>query len=195
VRSKIQKLRTSDKNGSLSNPERNVMDINKTYRIVRILLAFFMFGLVISGLTAFPLILEVNLLEKIVGNGSWVENIWPDVAHWISYVHQGLNEVNTKYPFMFYGTDWLAFAHITIAISFLGPLRDPVKNVWGVEFGMIACVLIIPLALICGPIRGIPFFWTLIDCSFGVFGIIPLAIAYRLIKRIILMEPPNKIAK
>jgi hypothetical protein len=39
---------------------------------------------------------------------------------------------------------------------------------------MIACVAIIPLAFICGPIRQIPFYWRLIDCSFGVFGIIPL---------------------
>jgi hypothetical protein len=167
------------------------MDINKTFRMIRILLTFFMFGLIISGLTAFPLILEVNLLEKIMGNRSWLEAIWPEMAHWISRVHQGLNEVNRDYPFMFYGTDWLAFAHLTIAISFLGPLRDPVKNIWGVEFGMIACVLLILLALICGPIRGIPFFWTIVDCLFGVFGIIPLAIAYKLIRRIISMEQPN----
>jgi hypothetical protein len=57
-----------------------------------------------------------------------------------------------------YGTDWLAFAHLVIAIAFLGPLKDPVRNIWVVEFGMIACLLVIPLALICGPIRGIPFY-------------------------------------
>jgi hypothetical protein len=164
------------------------MDINGSYRIVRILLALFMFGLAISGLTAFPLIMEVNVLEKIMGKGSFVESIWPAMAQWISFVHQGLNEVNNKYPFMFYGTDWLAFAHITIAISFLGPLRDPVRNIWVVEFGMIACVLLIPLALICGPIRGLPYFWIIIDCSFGVFGIIPLAIAYKHIKQITMFE-------
>lgn len=171
------------------------MDIPKTYRVVRIILVFFMFALIISGLTAFPLIIEVNLLEKILGTGSWVESILPDLAHWISYVHQGLNEVNTKYPFLFYGTDWLAFAHITIAIAFLGPLRDPVKNIWVVEFGMIACVMLVPLAMICGPIRGIPFFWTIVDCSFGIFGIIPLAIAHRLINQIRLMEQPTMATK
>jgi hypothetical protein len=32
-----------------------------------------MFGLAISGLTAFPLIVEVNLLERIMGKGSIVE--------------------------------------------------------------------------------------------------------------------------
>ena len=40
-------------------------------------------------------------------------------------------------------------------------------------------VLVVPLALICGPIRGIPFYWRLIDCSFGVLGIVPLWIALR----------------
>jgi hypothetical protein len=161
------------------------MEINRSLQIVRTLLGFFVFALILSGLTAFPLIIEVNILENLFGKGSFLENVLPDMSHWISFVHQGLNEVNNKYPFMFYGTDWLAFAHITIAISFIGPLRDPIKNIWGIEFGMIACVLLIPLALICGPIRGLPFFWTIIDCSFGVFGIIPLAIAYRYVKRII----------
>ncbi|CAM5674317.1 hypothetical protein SALBM311S_00493 [Streptomyces alboniger] len=39
---------------------------------------------------------------------------------------------------------------------------------------MIACAGIVPLALICGPVRGIPFWWTVIDMSVGVFGVIPL---------------------
>jgi Na+/melibiose symporter-like transporter len=44
---------------------------------------------------------------------------------------------------------------------------------------MIACVMVLPLAFICGPVRDIPFFWQLIDCSFGVFGFIPLYMCYR----------------
>ncbi|MBL8056454.1 MAG: hypothetical protein JNK29_07130, partial [Anaerolineales bacterium] len=54
-----------------------------------------------------------------------------------------------------------------------------------VEFGMIACGLLLPLALICGPLRGIPPFWIAIDCSFGVFGVIPLVLAHRQIKRLL----------
>ncbi len=38
---------------------------------------------------------------------------------------------------------------------------------------------VIPLALICGPIRGIPFYWRLIDCSFGVVGFVPLWVCQR----------------
>ncbi len=37
--------------------------------------------------------------------------------------------------------------------------------------------LVLPLALICGPIRNIPFFWQLIDCSFGIVGFILLWLA------------------
>ncbi len=53
---------------------------------------------------------------------------------------------------------------------------------------MIACAGIIPLALICGPIRDIPFWWSVIDMSFGVFGVIPLLIVRRMIKRLEALE-------
>ncbi|MFC1854045.1 hypothetical protein ACFL27_28005, partial [candidate division CSSED10-310 bacterium] len=126
---------------------------------VKYLILFFIFALVISGLTAFPLKIEIDILQHIIGEGTTMESLWPDMAHWISNVHQGITWAHNNYPFVFYGTDWLAFAHIVIAILFLGPLRDPVKNIWVIEFGIIACILIVPLAMICGPIRGIPFFW------------------------------------
>jgi hypothetical protein len=45
-------------------------------------------------------------------------------------------------------------------------------------------VAVIPLAFIAGPIRGIPFYWKCIDCSFGVLGIIPLYIVWRWIKKL-----------
>lgn len=146
---------------------------------VRVLLALFMVGLVVSGVTAIPLAREVAFLERVVGEGSPTEAWWPGLAAWISRVHRGVMETSREHPFLFYGTDWLAFGHIVIAISFLGPLRDPVRNLWVIEFGMIACVLVIPWALVFGPIRGIPFFWRLIDCSFGIVGIIPLLLARR----------------
>ena len=78
-----------------------------------------------------------------------------------------------------YGDDWLAFAHLVIAVAFIGPLRDPVRNKWVIEFGMIACVLVFPLAFVAGAVRGIPIFWRLIDCSFGVVGLVPLSLCYR----------------
>ena len=69
-----------------------------------------------------------------------------------------------------------------IAMAFIGVLRDPVRNKWVVEFGMLACVAVFPLAFIAGAIRGIPVYWQLIDCSFGLIGLLPLMICYRKIR-------------
>ena len=149
---------------------------DKLIRRIRTWLCIFVFFLVLSGLTAFPLNWELTLLNDTIGEGTAIERTFPHLSQWITKVYTGLKETDQKYPFIAYGTDWLAFAHIVIAIAFIGPIRDPVKNVWVVEFGIIACILVIPLAMICGPIRDIPFYWRLIDCSFGVLGIIPLLI-------------------
>jgi hypothetical protein len=98
---------------------------------------------------------------------------------WIATVREGLRETYARYPFVAYGTDWLAFAHLVLAVLFVGPWRDPVKNRWVIEFGLFACAAVIPLALICGPLRGIPVYWRLIDCSFGVVGAVPLWVCWR----------------
>ena len=98
----------------------------------------------------------------------------PDWAIWLVKVQTALQETGNKYPSLFYGTDWLAFGHFVIAIAFIGALRNPVRNRWLFDFGLIACVLVIPYALVFGGLRGIPFWWRLIDCSFGVCGFIPL---------------------
>jgi hypothetical protein len=155
---------------------------------VRVLIILFIVALAFSGLTAFPLQLEINILQQLIGPGTWMERLWPALAYWIGFVHQGLTETDRLYPFIAYGTDWLAFAHIVIAVAFVGPLRDPVKNLWVIEWAMIACALVVPLAMICGPIRGIPFFWRLLDCSFGVLGIIPLWLVRSDIKRLARLE-------
>lgn len=152
---------------------------------VRIWIFLFVAGLVAAGITAFPLEWELGILYRLAADpASPVAAALPGLAWWIAFVNEGVQVTYHRYPFMAYGTDWLAFAHIVIAVAFLGPLRDPVRNVWVIEFGMLACVLVIPLALVAGPIRGIPFFWQLVDCSFGVFGILPLWLARRDILRL-----------
>jgi len=155
----------------------------RTLRAIRIWLVIFIVCLVISGLTAFPLETELRLAASILRAtvvGEWM----PQLTEWIDRVRDALIVTNERYPFLAYGTDWLAFAHLIIAIAFIGVFRDPVRNVWIIVWGMIACVAVIPLALVAGPIRGIPWGWTLIDCSFGVVGIVPLIIVYRLIRRL-----------
>ena len=149
---------------------------------IKVLLYIFVFFLVLSGLTAFSLNWETERLHNWIGEGTRIEKTLPQLSRWITKVYTGLKETDRKYPFIAYGTDWLAFAHIVIAIAFIGPIRNPIRNAWVVEFGIIACILVIPLALICGLIRHIPFFWRLIDCSFGVLGMIPLWIIRKDIK-------------
>jgi hypothetical protein len=140
------------------------------HRRIKLLTWLFIVGLVVSGATAIPLPGEVNLLVKFFGpNGEPSE-----VAIWLLRVRDALAQTQLQNPFLFYGTDWLAFGHFVIAIVFIGALRDPVRNRWLFDFGLIACVLVIPFALMFGELRGIPFWWRLIDCSFGVFGFIPL---------------------
>ncbi|NUR25174.1 MAG: hypothetical protein HOV83_04890 [Catenulispora sp.] len=152
-------------------------------RRTRVWLTLFLVGLVLSGVTAFPLGFEVRLLHDTLHSWSFPERL-PALVAWIDRVYAGITETGERYPFMAYGTDWLAFAHLVIAVAFLGPLRDPVRNIWTLQWGMIACVGIVPLALIAGPVRGIPGWWTAIDISFGVFGIVPLLFAYRHTRRL-----------
>jgi len=143
---------------------------------IRLLIILFIVCLVLSGITAFPNETELAIAMQHI-------SIFPEeVQHWLSSVYTAVHETNLRFPFISYGTDWLAFAHIVIGTVFIGPLRDPVKNIWVIQFGMIACLLVFPLAFIAGPIRGIPLYWRLIDCSFGVIGFLPLYYCYKKIK-------------
>ena len=149
-------------------------------RKIRIWLALFIAGLVLSGITAFPLERETASLNLIFGVTSTPSQGVEHALHtWLRRVHQGVANTNREYPFMAYGTDWLAFAHLALAVLFVGPLVDPIRNKWVLQFGFIACAGVLALALIAGPLRGIPIAWRIIDCSFGVFGAIPLLIALR----------------
>ena len=147
----------------------------KLDRRIRNLLLIFIAGLAFSGITAFPLEWELDLARRLLA----YVRLDSALTKWINFAYEGVHETNSRYPFIAYGTDWLAFAHLLIAVLFIGPLRDPARHVWVIEFGMIACLGIFPLALIAGEIRGIPFFWRLFDCLFGVVGGVVLFFCYR----------------
>ena len=149
-------------------------------RRIRFWVGVFIVGLVLSGVTAFPLQREIRMLDAAVHARSLrAIVISTGLLGWIDRVSDGVTQTNARYPFLAYGTDWLAFAHLVIAAAFIGPWIDPVRNKWVVTFGLIACAGVIPLALIAGPLRGIPLGWRLIDCSFGVVGSIPLLLSRR----------------
>ncbi|WP_315813970.1 hypothetical protein [Paraflavitalea speifideaquila] len=161
------------------------MTPQKRLRRIRAMILFFVIMLVLSGITAFPVYTQLKwamdheVLSRDSLIGAFLYQVW-----------LGVKAANDQYPFLFYGFDWLAFAHIVIGMAFIGPYRDPVRNIWVIEWAMLACVVVFPLALIAGPIRGIPWFHILIDCCFGVFGLIPLWITRKWIKQLAAQTQP-----
>jgi hypothetical protein len=149
-------------------------------RATRFWLGIVMAGLILSGVTAFPLETELHFFLILLQSSAL--RPFAELTHllpWISRVYSALASTNRQFPFLAYGTDWLAFAHLVIAVAFIGPYRDPIRNKWVITFGLIACAGVIPLALIAGQVRGLPIVWRLVDCSFGIFGGIPLILCRR----------------
>lgn len=139
-----------------------------TLRQIRLSILIVMVGLVLSGVTAFPLLHEMSWISNMIAGESKDPALHEGFVRWIFTVREGLEETYDKFPFIAYGTDWLAFAHLMIALFFILPWRDPVRYVGVLHIGVVMSILVIPLAHICGPIRGIPFWWRMIDCSFGI---------------------------
>ncbi len=145
---------------------------------IKIRTLVFMTALMLSGITAIPLKSELAFLNKYI-------HLMPQqLGAWIEWVQEGVAATDAKYPFIAYGTDWLAYAHVMIAILFIGVIRHPVRNKWIVDWGIINCLVIFPVAFIFGHIREIPLFHIMIDCSFGIFGILLLMSIKRKIKMI-----------
>jgi hypothetical protein len=152
---------------------------------IRAMTLLFVVLLILSGITAFPVysemkwLMDMHIFSTDTALGAWMNKVW-----------LGVKEINDNNKFLFYGYDWMAFAHIIIGMAFIGPFRDPVRNKWVIEWAMLACLGVIPLAFIAGPIREIPWFHILIDCCFGVFGIIPLFMVRRWISQLERIEKP-----
>ena len=153
-------------------------------RRIRVLLVGFAVGVVLAGVTAIPLPQELDLVARLtharLGD--------PGLSGWIARVRDALAETDRRYPFLAYGTDWLAFGHLMIAAAFWGPIREPVRNRFVVRWGMFCCLASVPVALTFGPLRGIPLFWLPIDCAFGLVGIIPLWFVDRDIRELEALE-------
>jgi len=150
----------------------------KLRTIIRNYILFFIIVIVLNGISIFP-------IEAGLAYVHYHIQFFPTLLRgWLNQVYFGVKATNEQFPFLSYGTDWLAFAHLVIAMIFLGPLKDPVKNVWIIQWAMIACLCVFPLVLIAGPIRGIPLYWQLIDCSLGLMGVILLYLCYKKIVRL-----------
>lgn len=142
----------------------------------------FIVSLILSGATAsIPIqgLAWILQFDPLPGTG---------LRQWLERTYSALSEMNGRYPFLLYGYDWLAFGHLSLAVVFTGILADPVRNIWLLKSGCVLCLLVIPVAFIAGSVRGIPVGWRLIDCSFGLIGLIPLIIAYRKTLRLELIQ-------
>jgi hypothetical protein len=102
--------------------------VTPTLRLRRVriwIVAVFLAGLVLSGLTAFPIATEIRFIASL-------ELPLPAfAAEWPTRVEAAVDNAG---PLLFYGTEWFAFAHIVIGLAFIGPLRDPVRNRWVVQW-------------------------------------------------------------
>ncbi|MBS1773013.1 MAG: hypothetical protein JST82_09130 [Bacteroidetes bacterium] len=155
------------------------MNASKLLSRIRLTIIIFIILLTLSGITAMPVYTEMQWLmskdwfrqDSLMG--AWLYKVW-----------LGVELMHDDFPFMFYGYDWLAFAHIVIGLAFIGPYRNPAKNKWVIDWAILCCFCVIPLALIMGQLRGIPWFHILIDCSFGIIGLIPLYLVRSWIKKL-----------
>jgi hypothetical protein len=141
----------------------------------RLVLGLFVVALIISGATALPLQWELSIVDGIFGGA---------VGAWIHHVREAIDQTYARFPFFGYATDWLAFGHFVIAGFLVLPLLNPAKYRGVLQIGLAACTGVIAIALICGPIRQIPVFWRMIDCSFGVVGAVPLLYCLWLTRKI-----------
>lgn len=148
---------------------------------IRWRLGLFMLGLVGVGLSVFPVVTLVAQLQEMSQHYPADNRL----VIWINQVYQALQYNQQHYPFLLYSFDWLGFAHLLIALVFVGAWRDPVKNIWVIEFGVLACLLTFPAILIFGLKTAIPVFWWGIDALFGLIGIYLLWQAKRDTQRLI----------
>jgi hypothetical protein len=152
----------------------------------RLSLAFFIFGLIVSGLTAFALEIETAILKRLLPLKPPIDptSILFPLRAFIYTIHYAIRETYARFPILGYGTDWLGFGHLVIAAFFVLPFIDPIKYRAILYVGLLACAGVVIVALTAGPMRGVPFVWRLIDCSFGFFGAIPLLYCLHLTKKI-----------
>jgi hypothetical protein len=150
---------------------------------IRLWLAVFIVGLLLSGITAFPLESEMHRLVGALRGGSLREVAQSiHLLPWLERVEGALADTNGRYPFLAYGTDWLAFAHLVIAIVFLGPLLDPVRNKWVIQIRSDRLRHRDPTGTDRGTDPRHSIAWQLVDCSFGIFRSVPLLLCLRSIR-------------
>jgi hypothetical protein len=150
----------------------------KLRRKIKTVIIITIIGLLLNGISAVPLQTELKML---LSNPDSLPSFLRD---WWIYVQKGVQDTTRNYRFMRYGFDWLAFAHLLIAIAFFGPLKDPIKNEWVVRWGMIASALSVVMALGWEQRRAIPFWWSCIDASIALAAFLILLLCNNWIQQL-----------
>ena len=103
--------------------------MKRTLFAYRLSLGLFIAGLIVSGLTAFPLLRELSTLCRWLGisDPASYETL-TGLHRWLAFVFFGLQKTYAAFPFVGYGTDWLAFGHFVIALFFVGPSQSPSRR-------------------------------------------------------------------
>lgn len=153
-------------------------------RRIRVLLGLFAAGLVLCGIVIFPLKWQIDTVAALFGPGTLTDRLFPPMAQWIAQLQTGIAAIADNHPYLFYCTDWVGFAMIAIALAFIGPIKDPIRNIWVIRYGILVCLLTFPMVVISGIVRGFPLFWLPIDCAFGAAGLLLLCPAIHYTKRL-----------
>lgn len=137
------------------------------------------FGLFVSGVTIWPWDIElsfaISALQAIAGPEPLIQLLQD--------IQQDMRLLEQSNSFVLYVADWLAFAHLVLVVLFLMALKNPIRNVLVVRFGILCSLSVPVLAITCIPMRGIPLFWILIDSSFALCAM-PLWIALKDIRKL-----------
>ncbi|MBP5220839.1 MAG: hypothetical protein J6034_09120, partial [Bacteroidaceae bacterium] len=88
----------------------------KILKKIRGIIVFFMIALALSGITAFPIETELNTFFSVTGINSESVKDDPEIFKFLHYIKENVTETNQKAPQLAYGCDWLAFAHLVIAL-------------------------------------------------------------------------------
>jgi hypothetical protein len=131
------------------------VEAQKIKKKIRVLLILFVLGLAFGCQIVLFVTPELAWLNNMLGPGTRMGQYFPNLSAWINHLNEGITETYSKYPFVAYCMDWLAFAQLAFIIFFIGAIIDPVRNMWIIKSGMV---------------------------SFGFIGLIVLYLAYKNVK-------------
>lgn len=141
---------------------------------IRLVLAIAIVCLILGSLATLAAPHTISVVLSIL---SRMEIATPDTSHsfrWLQHIQLQLGRDSDLHPMLHFCADLFAFVQLVFALALIGPLRNPIRNQWVIQFGILACCGLIPVALILGPWHGLPMAWRLVSCGAALCGIVTL---------------------